>query len=248
MQRRTLAVLSVAALLVTAGCAGLGGGGGGAGDAEQVKEDATAAMQDVDTYRMSMEMNISANGQSITMTQGGVFDHEAERARLNVSAFGMQTVTYLDGTTMYMKSNGRWQTRDMSDQDPWESGNGITQQQNILESGEVTVEGTETVDDVETTVLSVDPDEEQLKELIAQQQSQSFEGITIENATYTLYVAKESDLPQKMEMTMEMSMEGQTAEANMTAYFSEYGEPVNITIPEEATSASLGGVPARATA
>jgi len=235
MQRRTLAVLSVAALLVTAGCAGLGGGGGGAGDAEQVKEDATAAMQDVDTYRMSMEMNISANGRSITMTQGGVFDHEAERARLNVSAFGMQTVTYLDGTTMYMKSNGRWQTRDMSDQDPWESGNGITQQQNILESGEVTVEGTETVDDVETTVLSVDPDEEQLKELIAQQQSQSFEGITIENATYTLYVAKESDLPRKMEMTMEMSMEGQTAEANMTAYFSEYGEPVNITIPEKAT-------------
>ena len=238
MQRRTLAVLSVAALLVTAGCAGLTGNGGGASDAEQVKQDATSAMQDVDTYRMSMQMELSSNGQTISMSQDGVFDHEAKKARLNASVFGMQTVTYMDGSTMYVKSNGRWQTRNMSDQNPWESGNGITQQQNILESGDVSIAGTETVDGVETTVLSVDPDESKLKELIAQQQSQSFEGITIDNATYKLYVANDSDLPQKMEMTMEMSIDGQTAEANMTAHFSEYGEPVNITVPEEATAAS----------
>ena len=248
MQRRTLAVLSVAALLVTAGCAGLTGNGGGASDAEQVKQDATNAMQDVDTYRMSMEMDISSNGRTISMTQDGAFDHEAKQARLNASIFGMQTVTYLDGTTMYVKSNGRWRSRNMSDQNPWESGNGITQQQQILESGDVSVVGTETVDGVETTVLSVDPDEGKLKELIAQQQSQSFEGITIDNATYRLYVANESDLPRKMEMTMEMSIDGQTADANMTAHFSEFGEPVNVTVPEEATAGSVGVASASAAA
>lgn len=246
MQRRTLAALSVAALLVTAGCAGLVDDGG-ASDAEQRAQDATDAMQDVDTYRMTMEMNISANGQTISMSQDGVFDHEAQRAHLDMTVFGAEGVVYMDGDTMYVKSNGRWQTRDLSEDDPWESGNGIIQQRNILESGDVSIEGTETVDGVETTVLSVDPEEDELKELLAQQQSQSFEGVTIDDASYRLYVG-DDDLPRKMEMTMEMTVDGQSATAEMTAYFSEFGEPVDITIPEEATAGAVGSVPVSAAA
>ena len=240
MQRRSLATLCVAALLVTAGCAGLTGNGGGASDAEQLKEDASAAMADVETYRMEMDMNITANDRTLSMSQNGVFDHEAEQARLDMSVYGTEAVAYMDGETMYVKAGGRWQTQDLSERNPWESGNGITQQQHILESGEVSVEGTETVDGVETTVLAVDPDTEELKQLVAQQGSQSFEGVTIDDATYRLYVAKDSDLPRKMEMTMEMTINGQSAEAEMTAHFSAYGEPVNVTVPEEATAGSVG--------
>ncbi|WP_232702343.1 DUF6612 family protein [Halobacterium wangiae] len=239
MQRRPLATLCVAALLVTAGCAGLTGDDGGASDAEQLRDDATAAMEDVDTYRMEMVMNITANGRTVSMSQDGVFDHEARKARLDMSVYGTEAVAYMDGDTMYVKANGGWQTQDLSEQRPWESGNGITQQRNVLESGDVSVEGTETVDGVETTVLAVDPDEGELKELLAQQQSQGFEGITIEDATYRLYVADDTDLPRKMEMTMNMSADGQSAEAEMTAYFSAYGEPVNVTVPEQATAGAV---------
>lgn len=246
MQKRTLATLSVAALLVTAGCAGLVDDGG-ASDAEQRAQDASDAMADVDTYRMTMAMNISANGQTISMSQDGVFDHEAQRARLDMTVFGAEGVAYMDGDTMYVKSNSRWQTQDLSEDDPWKSGNGITQQQNILESGDVSIEGTETVDGAETTVLSVDPDEDELKELLAQQQSQSFEDVTIEDASYRLYVG-DDDLPRKVEMTMEMTVNGQSADAEMTAYFSEFGEPVDITIPEEATAGSIAVAPTDAAA
>jgi len=239
MQRRTLATLCVAALLVTAGCAGLTGNGGGASDAEQVKDDAVAAMQDVDTYRMEMEMNITANDRTLSMSQDGVFDHGAKQARLNMTAYGTEAVVYMDGDMMYVNAGSRWQTRDLSGQDPWESGNGITQQQNVLESGDVSVEGTETVDGVETTVLAVDPDLSELKALIAQQQAQSLEGVTIDDATYRLYVATDSNLPRKMEMAMEMSVDDQSTEVEMTTRFSDYGEPVNVTIPEEATAGSV---------
>jgi len=41
-----------------------------------------------------------------------------------------------------------------------------------------------------------------------------------------------------MEMAMEMSVDDQSTEVEMTTRFSDYGEPVNVTIPEEATAGS----------
>lgn len=232
---RTLLTLCVAALLVTAGCAGLtGDGGDDAPDAEQLTSDTIAAIQDADTYRMSMSLNLSASGQTFTITQEGDFDHEAEQARLDVTAYGVQSTAYMNGSTMYVKSNGRWQTQDFSEEKPWEAGNGVTQQVNILESGDVSVAGTAMVDGVETTILSVDSNEDELKQLLTQQ-GQSLDGVTIEDATYKLYVANDTHLPRKLEMTMEMSINGQTADAEVTATFSGYGEPVDITIPDAAT-------------
>lgn len=252
MQRRTLAALSLAALLVTAGCAGLTGNDGGASDAEHVKEDATAAMADVDTYRMEMEMNITANGRTLAMHQRGVFDHEAEVARVNATAMGEQTTTYIDGRKLYVNVAGEWRTQDISGSNVWENGTSAARQRQILESGNVSLVGGATVDGTETTVLRVDPDTEDLKALIKQQRGgQPIDGIGIENATYTMYVANETDLVRKVELSMSMAIDGHSAESNATITFSAYDEPVSIELPaavsEDGDSESTEAVSRRST-
>ncbi|MCD2199694.1 hypothetical protein LPA44_07265 [Halobacterium sp. KA-4] len=230
----------VAALLVTAGCTGLSDGENAA-DAAQLQSNVVDAMADVDTYRMEMRMNVSASGQSLSMTQRGVFDHEAERARVNATVLGQETTTSIDGTTAYVNVGGVWQTRDLSDREPWNESTGIDQQRALLESGNVTVAGSATVDGVATTVLRVDPDPSDVKSVVAQQQGQALDGVGVESATYRVYAANDTHRLRQVEMNLTMSISGQTTDANATITFSEYGEPVNISVPDAATDQAARG-------
>jgi len=247
MKRRALSALCVAALLVTAGCAGFGGGGGnGDGEPSRAEEIATSsgeAMQDVQTYHMTMEMDVSANDQTLTLTQDGVFDKTAKRAKFDMSVYGTEAVAYMDETTMYVNVDGRWQTQDISEQDPWESGSGLARQREILETGEASVTGNATVDGVETTVLTLEPEPKELKKLLSQQGTSGNLGdVSIDDVTYKLYISKETDRPRKVEMDMDMKVQGQSATANATITFSNYGEPVNVEIPDDAPAASVAPV------
>lgn len=233
MRGNSLHAVAVAVLLVTAGCTGLSADDG-TPDAAELQDDAAAAMADADTYRMEMRMNVSASGQTMTMAQHAVFDHETERARVNSTAAGRETTTYIDGTTAYVNVGGVWRTQDLSETEPWNESSGIRQQQSVLESANVTVNGSATVDGVETTVLAVEPDTEELQSVVVQQTG-SLDGVEIEDATYRMYVANDTHRLRQVEMNLEMSVGEQSAVANATTTFSEYGEPVNVSVPEEAT-------------
>jgi outer membrane lipoprotein-sorting protein len=242
MRRTTVTVLCVVALLTTAGCAGLGGSGEPTTTdeltrAEQIRQDSTAAMRNADSYRVSLQMNLTANGQSLTMTNDAVYDREARLARMDMSLYGTEARAYVDGSTMYVQTRGRWVVQNVSDRNIWESGNALANQREILASSNATVTGGDTVNGTAVTVLQVEPDPQKLKELVAQQQGRNFEGITIEDATYQMYVANETDRLRKMGMEMTMQISGQTAEAQMTAHYYGYDEPVDVTIPEDAKAA-----------
>jgi len=56
----------------------------------------------------------------------------------------------------------------------------------------------------------------------------------VQNASYRLYVADDTDLPRKAELSTTVTTEGQTSRANVTILFSDYDEPVDVTIPEDA--------------
>lgn len=240
MRRNALLSVCVAALLVTAGCTGLSDGSGET-DASQLQNDVVDAMADVDTYHMEMRMNVSAGGQSLTMIQRGVFDHEAQQARVNATVLGQETTTYIDGTTAYVNVGGVWRTQDLSDREPWNESTGIDQQRALLESSNVTVTGSATVDGVATTVLRVDPKPSDVKSIVAQRQGQALEGVDIESATYRMYVANDTDRLRQVEMNLTMSISGQTTDANATITFSEYGEPVNVSVPDAATRQAARG-------
>lgn len=242
MQRRTIAALSLAALLVTAGCAGLpGADGSDARNAEQLQSDTVDAMSDVETYRTELTMNISTDAQSLTMRQRGAFDEAAELARTNTSVMGRQSTTYIDGSTLYVEIGGQWRAQNLSGAGLWDNGTSADRQRQILETGNVTVEGDATVNGTETTVLAVDPDSEDLKAFLQQQQAgQAMSGVDIENASYVVYVADETDRVRKVELSMTMTVSGQTADTNATMWFYDYGDPVNITVPSDATEQADG--------
>mgnify|MGYP000191628523 CR=1 FL=1 len=252
MRRNALHAMAVAVLLVTAGCAGLSGGDG-ATDANQLRDDAASEMASADTYRMEMRMQVSAGGRGTTVTQHAVFDHGAERARVNATSAGRSTTTYIDGTTAYVHVGGVWRTQDISATEPWNNNSGLRQQRAVLESATVSVNGSATVDvrrtdgspstsetqsvsedGVETTVLAVDPETEELRSVVTQRAG-NLDAVEIEDATYRMYVADDTHRLRKVEMNLSMTVAGQPATANATTTFSAYGEPVNVTVPEEAT-------------
>jgi len=235
MRRNALYALAVAALLVTAGCTGLSTND--ATDAEELQADAADAMADAETYQMELRMNVSASGQTVRLTQHAVFDHAAERARVNASMAGRETTTYIDGDTAYVNVGGVWRTRDLSASEPWNRSAGLRQQRAVLESGNVSVTGSARVLGVETTVLTVDADAAELQSVVSQQ-SGTLDGTSIEDATYRMYVANDTHRLRKVEMDMEMTVGDQSAVANATITFSEYGDPVNVSIPEEAVAQS----------
>lgn len=235
MQLCTRSTVCIALLLVTAGCTGvLDDGSSGPSDTEALQRDTVDAMEDVETYHADMEMNISVKGREVTVTQDGVYDLAEQKARFTTTFGPTETTAYLDGKTMYMQSRDEWRTRELTQTNPWTQGQGLALQQQLLESAEVSLDGTETLDGVETTVLSVDPKESQVKQLLARQ-GQQLSGVSIEEVRYTMYVSTETERPRRIDMTMTFTANGQEAEANVTMTFSKYDEPVDITIPENAT-------------
>jgi hypothetical protein len=242
MCRRTLAVVGVALLVALAGCGALGGGGGdGAGptqtaeDEQSVGERVADATGDVATYGVDFRMNVTANGETLQVTQSGVYNRTSERARLNVSVYGTPATSYFDGETVYVNAGDRWQVQDRSGSGIWGENGTLARQRALLETGEVSVVGEETVDGVETTVYAVDADPAAFESLLGQQQATGGSSqLTVQNASYRLYVADDTDLPRKAELSTTVTTEGQTSRANVTILFSDYDEPVDVTIPEDA--------------
>lgn len=236
--RQGILAVSVAALLVVAGCAGSPGSTGDGTTATtttpaDVQQRAVTAMEDVDTYQMEFRMNLSANGRTLQMTQDGAFNRTSERARIDMNVYGSELTAYLAGTTMYIQSGGQWQTQDLSESNPWESGSGLARQRSLLDSGNVTVEGGATVDGVATTVLRVDVEQSALTSVLSQQGG-NLDNVAIRNATYRMYVANETDRPRKVEMEMDISAGGSQSRATITIAFTNYDDPVAVTIPESA--------------
>lgn len=241
---RLVPVIAVAVLAVTAGCAGLGDGG--VASAEEVREQAVSSMADVETYRMQMNMTLEASGQEVSMAANGTFDREAEKARMTTRFRGQQVRTYIDGTTMYAETPAGWQRQDLSDQQPWNQSTALERQRAIMESANITELGEETLDGEPVYVVRVEPDPERLKEVVARQQSQNLDGVSVESVTYTQYVHRDTGRLVRVDMAMTMTANGQSADVDATMRFSDYDEPVDITIPEEAWQSSSLASPSSA--
>lgn len=251
MRRRALQSLCLVALLVTAGCAGFPGGGSSTttSDNKQVVTDVRQAIQSIDTYRMTIDMSVHAQGDTYTLHRAGVFDATAKQARLNLTINGARTPAYLDGSTLYVNSGDDWRTRELARNNSWMSTVGLAQQRYLLENSTVTVSGTATVDGVETTVLTVHPRDGELKQLLTRRTFYGPEEVTIEEATYELYVAEETHRPLKAEMSLQITVDknwDQSGHGSAVITFSGFNEPVNVTIPERATASSRRHVGATA--
>lgn len=233
---RLVPVIAVAVLVVTAGCAGLGDGG--VASAEEVRQRAVSSMADVDTYRMRMNMTVRSGGEEITMTTNGTFDREAEKARVTTTFRGQQVETYIDGTTMYVDGMMGWHRQDVSDRQPWNESTALERQRAIMENANITELGEDTLNGTPVYVVRVQPDPERLKQVVSRQGNQQVDGVSIENVTYTQYVHRDTGRLVRVDMEMTMTANGRSVDVTATMTFTDYDEPVNVTIPEEAKNSS----------
>lgn len=241
--KRTLVVTALLALLVAvSGC--LGGGTTGTTDAEQIRQDTVAAMQNLETATYEMQMSISAKGQTIEMNATGAMDRQAKLMRMNLSMDAgfrtIQVTQYIDGNTSYINLNGQWQTKDVSGQTPGEGfwgNNQFAQQADALQNATVTLNGTATVDGEETHVLEVEVGKETIRELLPQQSAAgTLENVDISDIHFTQYVDTDTSYIRKVEMNMDMTVQGQQATASLTMTFDDFNEDVSIEVPDAATS------------
>lgn len=241
MRRQSLAVVCVALLVALSGCGALGGDGDGQGagpsvavdDEPPVQQRVAVATEDVATYRVDFRMNLTTNGETLQLTQEDVYNRTSERARLNLSVYGTPATSYVDGETAYVNAGNQWQVQDLSGSGLWGENGTLARQRALLETGEVSVVGNETVDGVETTVYAVDADPAAFESLLGQQAGSTSQ-VGIRNASYRLYVADDTDLPRRAELSTTVTAQGESSRANVTILFSDYGAPVHVTIPEDA--------------
>lgn len=252
--KRVLAVLAVSLLLVSAGClGGLTGSDGNEsanGDADDVSEsEILSQIEDVETYRFEMNQSTETPQGNVTITAEGEVDEPNERMYMsmtqetNVGLGGaVEIEQYIIGDTQYLLTQGVWQRMNVSQQEIWEQDE-LAQQADVIETGELEVVGTETVSDVETTVVRVDGTDDLIDELEGDveddlQSQQGTQGdASIENVTYHFYVDEDTHTLHRTETELTMEQGGQTMRTSTEMTFLEYNEPVDIELPEAAEDA-----------
>jgi len=255
--KRTLLITAVLGVtLLLAGCTSAITGDSGGSDAlpdnmtaDELREKAVSASEDVEsaTFTMDMSMDVGDQG-SAEMSTEGAMDMAAEKMRMEMSMDMMgQSVDitqYVVGETVYQQMDGIWQKQ--SAPGFWEQSQYAQQQETLESATEFEVTGQTTVDGNDVYKMSVDMDEEQLLESVQQQGAQQgmgslYENADISNVEMTQYIDTDTYQIRQVEMSMDMSMMGEDATMDMTMTYDSINEPVDITLPEDAEGASSAG-------
>jgi len=273
--RRTLPV-AVALLLVLAGCSGLGTqdtntttlestgnaattdapGAADSANASAVKADTLAALDAVETYRVTTNQTSRLSGnvqRTVVTTTTGQFDRAAREARLNQSQdAGVQSVTsqlYLVNETLYQRSpqfarqyDSNWVAIDLSENfsAAWDGFDTLSRQQALLNVSSVTLDGTTTVDGQRTYVLRLRPDPERYEELGLNTTGQTLD---VSNVSATYYVSTETDRlvasTTRLNATQTVNGQSLTIDQTIELRFEEYGQPVTVRLPDEARETAV---------
>lgn len=237
--RALLATALFALLVATAGCSG--GGNVAPADApspDALRENATAAMQAVESATFTMDMNVDTSQGEVSMRADGAMDIQNRKMRMeaSVDAGGRSTelTQYIVDETAYQEVGGRWQTQDVSDQNLWEQGNQLALQRRMLNNSDVEITGSDAVDGEAVWVVSVQPDEATVQQLLSQSATGVGENLELNDVSFRQFVDVDSYHVRKLEMTMDATIQGESATLDLTMTFSEFNQPVDIQVPEDA--------------
>jgi hypothetical protein len=250
----TPGTLVVVALLVTAGCQGLYGSSASPSDQRAVDavDRAQEAALDVTSYRYTtdgqVQMRDDSRSRSVEQTGGGTVDVNQQRANVTVRIRGDTRVGlretrmgHLDGYTFDVEcSRLGWARYNLTESTRWLNYTPLGRQLALLDRTNVYWNGTETVDGVETAVVTAHPTERQLQtnRNLPPGTDVTQGGATVQNATVRVWINTETDRIHKARREIRVRGDGTTAVAATTFHFSEYNDPVNVTRPSFERSGS----------
>jgi len=278
---KKIAVFIVALAMVISFTACYGDDDNGSLSAEEIIDKSVQVMRDVVSYRadMDMVMDIAVVDESgeynLTMTAAinGTFDIENQKMMMDMimemsmlgMSFNITGESYLINDMMYNmngdEESGYMWTKSEMPEGYWEEVNQMDTQVDMLEVVYVEITGSEMIEGVECYILKLNPDIEQLWQLVMQQSSLTGEEMLPEIdielyqdifkdfhmrqwvAKDTYYIAR-AEMGILMEATAE-EMGYTEEEGSMTADITidilayDYNQPVTIVLPAEAEDAEL---------
>ncbi len=280
MRRRTVLTLLVVVTVVLAGCAGDGGSSTATTtdttttgtpvpdqDADEIRDEAVAAMDEVETYRAEINQTATVGGNVDRTTEAtvtGVYDREARELRENQTTTAMgrtrTATTYLVDRTMYLRSeafvrqySSEWVKLNLSElpSSPvgnfstiWELSDKLGRQREVLRVANVEYVGTETVDGTETHVLAADVNGSQYEQLAEGLVGGVLSGdtsYTVHEASFRFWIAADTSRPVQSEGTVNLtvSVRGQEVTQNISFVSEYYGydEPASIDLPPASENA-----------
>lgn len=259
--RATPGTLLIVALLVTAGCQGLYGSSDAPSDRRAVDavDRAQEATLDVASYRYTTDgqvrMRDDGRSRSVELTGGGTVDVNREQANMTVRIRGDTRVglretrmAYLDGYTFDIEcSRLGWARHNLTESTRWLNYTPLGRQLALLDRTTVYWNGTETVDGVDTAVVTAHPTEQQLRtnRNLPPGNDVTRGSATFQNATVRVWLNTETDRIHEVRREIRVRGDGKTAVATTTFHFSDYNAPTAITRPsfEEFGSEWVGDCP-----
>lgn len=253
MQRSKLVPIVLALLVVGAsGCLGSGGNGttaestteASSGDAQRIVERANETMQSVDTYRTRMVVEVSSGGQTATNVAEMVVNRSAGKTRMTMTVTAgdgseQHVQMYMDAQneTMYTKQGDTWQSQPIPEEYLYNQSQ-LSQMQDMMASGSVSLGGTDTVNGTSVQVIEIDPDEQAFMGLIEQQVGEVPDSVSVSELSMRQYVDTDANLTRKVTMRMVMESGDQTMSVSMRMLYLDFGVDTDIQLPEEATRAA----------
>jgi len=241
MDRPALPV-AVALLLLTAGCASTLADPPTREDrAVALQEDAQAAIDDVETYRQAGSLRVVATSDGdtrrIEFAIDGAVNVTAHRARNTAIADDRQRSAFVIGDRIYRECSamrGTWGVENHSAGGDWVETTPAARQLSLLEGGALRIEGSGVVDGQSATILEGRPSGDALERHGDRGSQPIIGGSQIQNPTVRVWLHNRTALPLKVTLDFAVSGGGGSADASMTMRYSGYGEPVSISLPEEA--------------
>lgn len=255
---RTIAiVLAVVLAIGLAGCGALSADSNDGGtdvdpsnySAESLQQEAQASMEAVDSLTLEMNIDMDIEGPmssgSMSIEGEGAANYGTERMHFESLEVDLSTPrgdrsasgeAYQVGSTMYVNDGTGWNSQP-ADDTTW-SQDTATQQTDLLEDAEVSIEGAESVNGQDALVVSVAPSDAALEEMAgstAGSGSTSANSMEIESATVTQYIAAEEPhyvLKSEVEMVV-VGSQGEEVDMTMTVTMDDHGEDVTIDVPDD---------------
>lgn len=237
MSRPALLALVVVVAFALAGCSVLDPDPTREDEAVQVLENATAAAEDVETYEYESDVSATDGTDRIHVSMVGTVDVAGEATNATVTHQGEAYESYRIGNVNYQECPdpwGGWGTETVEAEEDWLTGTPLGSQLTLLESGDLSYEGIETVDGRETIHLVGSPPPSAFDD-DADPSPLGLGGPGIDDATVEMWIDAETDLPVKTSMEIEVSDRGGSATSSITTRFSAYDEAGSVELPPEVT-------------
>ena len=236
-------------------------------DMENIKEKILESQNKIETYKMSMAMDMTMESGGMDMSVDSSAEGEVDNRNhkmqmsmgMNMPMLGETNMEmYFIEDTMYMgmEMMGRteWVKTELGETEKeniWNQQSYIEKEMGMIKNSKVELSGDEKVRGVDSWVIKITPDKNSLEEYVMSEMSQSsseldedeMPGMDFKNIEIKYWIAKDSYFITKQEaqmdfaMTDEKSGESMNIEMDVSVELYDYNEPVNIVLPKDALNA-----------